>query len=154
MVRPRGIAHGLHPPWPPLDPPRPPVAEFRRAVLAYVLHDFRSMVDIWWIWDQHITYLALPVDDWLIFNEMLANVRCIFHLLCISDGFVRGLRLIFDWCSLDVLSIFDRCSISQFLSPTSDFPLPTSYVYVSFRSSFAHFPLPMARPGGMRGAIE
>ena len=41
-----------------------------------------------------------------------------------------------------------------FLSTTSDFPLPISYVYVSFRSSFAHFPLPMARPGGMRGAIE
>ena len=55
---------------------------------------------------------------------------------------------------LDVRSIFDECSISHFLSTTSDFPFPISYVSVSFRSSFAHFPLPMARPGGVRGAIE
>ena len=55
---------------------------------------------------------------------------------------------------MDGRAIFDRCSIPHLLSSVSSFPLPISYVYVSFRSSFAHFPLPMARPGGMRGAIE
>ena len=60
--------------------------------------------------------------------------------------------------SIDVRWMFGRCSIdapfpiSDFL--ISDFQLPIVYVYVPFRSSFAHFPLPMARPGGMRGAIE
>ena len=64
--------------------------------------------------------------------------------------------------------IFDRCSISHFLSPISvlpfpishfrspisDLPFPTSYFYVPFGSSFVHFPWLLARPGGMRGTIE
>ena len=50
--------------------------------------------------------------------------------------------------------MFERCSISHFLSPNSNCQPPVSYVYVSFRSSFAQFPRPMARPGGMHGAIE
>ena len=50
--------------------------------------------------------------------------------------------------------MFDRCSISHFLSPISDLPFPISYFYVPFRSSFVHFPWLLARPGGMRGAIE
>ena len=50
--------------------------------------------------------------------------------------------------------MFDRCSISHFLSPLSDLPFPISYFYVPFRSSFVHFPWLLARPGGMRGAIE
>ena len=82
------------------------------------------------------------------------DFRCMLHLQCISDAFVMDVRWIFDSCSLNVRAIFDRCSISHLLSPISDFLLPISYVYVSLRSSFAYITLPMARPGGMRGAIE
>ena len=47
--------------------------------------------------------------------------------------------------------IIGRCSINH---PTSDFRFPISYVYGFFRSPLAYFLLPMARPGGMCGAIE
>ena len=94
------------------------------------------------------------IDVWWIFDWISPDFLNIFHLQCISDGFVMDVRKIFDWCSLDVRAMFDRCSISHILFPICDFPLPIPYVCVPFRSSFAHFPLPMARPGGMRGAIE
>ena len=50
--------------------------------------------------------------------------------------------------------MFDRCSISHFLSPICDLPFPILYFYVPFRWSFVHLPWLLARPGGMRGAIQ
>ena len=77
---------------------------------------------------------------------------------------ILDLRCIFmdvDGLSIDVRWMLGRYMIDAPF-PTSYIPFPifpfhmciVIYVYVSFRPSFAHFPLPMARPGGMRGAIE
>lgn len=64
-------------------------------------------------------------------------------------------RLVLVTCSVDIrYMLLFPLPTSHSRCPTSHFVRLLSYVYLSFRLVFAHFPKSVARPGGVHGAIE
>ena len=84
----------------------------------------------WWAFDAFFTFYVYSMDLFGAFDGFSIDTRWMFGRYSMNAPF---------------RTFYPLLPISHFLFPMQ---------YVSFRLSFAHFPLPMARPGGMRGAIE